>query len=39
MLGDKSLQIAFATGDGVDPAEIGRARRALGSDLAATWQR
>ena len=30
MLGDESLLIAFATGAGIDPAEVARARRVLG---------
>jgi Protein of unknown function (DUF3572) len=30
MLGDESLLIAFAASAGIDPAEIARARRALG---------
>ena len=30
MLGDESLLIAFATSAGIDPAEVARARSALG---------
>ena len=30
MLGDESLLVAFANSAGIDPAEIGRARGALG---------
>jgi hypothetical protein len=33
MLGDESLLIAFATSDGIDPAEVARARGALGGGL------
>jgi Protein of unknown function (DUF3572) len=35
MLGDEKLLIAFADSAGIDPADIGRARRALGG----TWER
>jgi hypothetical protein len=36
MLGDESLLIAFATSAGIDPAEVARARGALGSGR---WER
>jgi hypothetical protein len=36
MLGDENLLIAFATSAGIDPAEVARARGALGSG---TWER
>ncbi len=35
MLGDESLLLAFADSAGLDPASIGRARRALGKP----WER
>jgi Protein of unknown function (DUF3572) len=36
MLGDESLLIAFAASAGIDPAEVARARGALGGG---TWER
>ena len=36
MLGDESLLIAFAASAGIDPAEVARARGALGSGR---WER
>lgn len=35
MLGDENLLLAFAASSGLDPAEIARARRALGGE----WER
>ena len=35
MLGDESLLIAFATSAGIDPAEVARARAAMGR----RWER
>ena len=37
MLGDESLLIAFATSAGIDPAEVARARSALGGGR--KWER
>jgi Protein of unknown function (DUF3572) len=37
MLGDESLLVAFADSAGIDPAEIARARAALGRGR--TWER
>jgi len=36
MLGDESLLVAFADSAGIDPADVARARVALGS---ASWER
>jgi hypothetical protein len=35
MLGDENLLLAFATGAGIDPASVGRARAAFGNQ----WER
>src|SRR5579872_6608200 len=39
MLGDESLLVAFADNAGVDPAEIRRARAALGQTSERPWER